>query len=323
MKSLITLSHLKVENANAIAGLTYGFPAITNFLGFTHALSRKLKISHNVSLGGCAVICHQQQIQLQKTSNWGDSIFCLTRNPLTKESKTAGFNEEGRMHMTISLLIECDFDELDLDDSSSVVSDFENHIKQQLLQQRLAGGTIIDVNKVEFKAVPEDSKDLQNFTRREMFKLLPGFVLVERRELLAEHVKKCKEKNPAAEMLDAWLDFATLKYQASAKLEKNEALSEKTKSDWERIPKPGKGWLVPITTGYCAISELYDSEQVAQTRDQGTPFRFVEAAYSVGQWLSPHHIKELSHIFWRYDAQPEEGWYLCKNNYKHESKLTN
>jgi CRISPR-associated protein Csy2 len=34
MSSLILLRRMKVENANAIAGLTYGFPAITHFLGF-------------------------------------------------------------------------------------------------------------------------------------------------------------------------------------------------------------------------------------------------------------------------------------------------
>ncbi|WP_234004635.1 type I-F CRISPR-associated protein Csy2, partial [Cronobacter sakazakii] len=33
MSSLILLSHLRVENANTVAGLTWGFPAITHFLG--------------------------------------------------------------------------------------------------------------------------------------------------------------------------------------------------------------------------------------------------------------------------------------------------
>ena len=42
MSSLILLRRIKIENANTIAGLTYGFPAITHFMGFSHALSRKL-----------------------------------------------------------------------------------------------------------------------------------------------------------------------------------------------------------------------------------------------------------------------------------------
>lgn len=62
MSSLILLRRLRVENANAIAGVTWGFPAITHFLGFTHALSRKLTQSHGLRLDGCAVVCHQHQI---------------------------------------------------------------------------------------------------------------------------------------------------------------------------------------------------------------------------------------------------------------------
>ena len=34
MTEYIILERIKVENANCIAGFTYGFPAITAFLGF-------------------------------------------------------------------------------------------------------------------------------------------------------------------------------------------------------------------------------------------------------------------------------------------------
>ena len=42
MKQYILLDRLKVQNANAISGFTWGFPSITHFLGFTHNLQRKL-----------------------------------------------------------------------------------------------------------------------------------------------------------------------------------------------------------------------------------------------------------------------------------------
>ena len=42
MNQYILLNRIKVQNANAIAGFTWGFPAITHFLGFSHNLSRKL-----------------------------------------------------------------------------------------------------------------------------------------------------------------------------------------------------------------------------------------------------------------------------------------
>ena len=40
---LLLLPHLRVQNANAISSpLTWGFPAPTAFLGFVHALERRL-----------------------------------------------------------------------------------------------------------------------------------------------------------------------------------------------------------------------------------------------------------------------------------------
>lgn len=105
MSSLILLRRIRVENANAIAGLTYGFPAITHFLGFSHALSRKLTETHGLKIDGCAVVSHEHQIHAHTSGR--DYQFALTRNPLTRDAKTASFNEEGRMHMTVSLLLEC------------------------------------------------------------------------------------------------------------------------------------------------------------------------------------------------------------------------
>jgi len=69
MSSLIIMRKMRIENANAVAGLTWGFPAITHFLGFTHALSRQLQQSHGLSLDGCGVICHQQQVHAY-SSGW-------------------------------------------------------------------------------------------------------------------------------------------------------------------------------------------------------------------------------------------------------------
>ena len=42
MSYLLLLPHIRIENANAVAGLTWGFPAITHFLGYVHALSRRV-----------------------------------------------------------------------------------------------------------------------------------------------------------------------------------------------------------------------------------------------------------------------------------------
>lgn len=321
MKSLLILRNIKVENANAIAGLTYGFPAISNFLGFTHALSRVLKKDHGLTLDACAVVCHQHQVQAYQPAGWGDYVFSLTRNPLTKEAKSPSFVEEGRMHMEVSLLIECDFSSDDFDfgtgDTKQDIAQFETYIHNRLLSQRLAGGTIQSMRRnrpVEFVEVPEDTDKKEKFSRKKMLSLLPGFVLVNRSGLLTEHYRNLRVEKPDAELIDAWLDFVALKYEVPAEIKPDDSVAVNKKITWQRIPKPAGGWLVPITIGYKAISPLYENTEVANTRDALTPFRFVESVYTIGQWISPHRILDIEQLFWRYHA--EGDYYLCKNNYQ-------
>lgn len=314
MDALLILRNIRVENANAVAGLTWGFPAISNFLGFVHALSRKLPTDLGLQLEGCGVICHKQQIQSHQPRGWGDHVFALTRNPLTREEKSPAFNEEGRMHMTVSLLIPV----VGLLDADSDPKELEKMIEQLALSQRLAGGTIISIKSVEFREPPEDTEGLQKFERQQLRKLLPGFALVQRSDLLAEHTRHCIELDPNAEPLDAWLDFSAIKFQAE--LPEGE-VDEQTPAEWRYVPKPGGGWLVPMATGYRGISQLYEAGAVARSRDSTTLFRFVESVYSVGEWISPHRVTKLEQLIWRYQAEPESGWYLCRNSYQGKQRL--
>ncbi|MGB0467051.1 MAG: type I-F CRISPR-associated protein Csy2 [Pontibacterium sp.] len=318
MKSLILLKNLTVENANAIAGFTWGFPAISNFLGFTHALSRKLNEQQGLSLGGCAVICHQHNVQAHQPAGWGDYVFSLTRNPLTKKLKSPPFVEEARMHLNISLLIECDFTAFDLDFETGTEEQdellFKRWITEKVYTQRLAGGTITNIGSIEYLSLPEDGEAQHKEQRKLLLRLLPGFVLVDRQDLLQSHHQQRLADQPDAELLDSWLDFIALKYQVSPDdIQQSPAPTEGEKATWQRIPKPASGWLVPITTGYQAISPLYEKGRVARTRDASVPFRFVESVHSIGQWISPHRISRLDSIIWQY--QHNDDSYLCQNNY--------
>ena len=63
MSQFLLIERIKVQNANAASGFTWGFPAITHFLGFSHNLERKLKLNKGLSditLSGCMVIAHEQ-----------------------------------------------------------------------------------------------------------------------------------------------------------------------------------------------------------------------------------------------------------------------
>lgn len=302
MSNYILLEHIKVQNANCIAGFTYGFPAITHFLGYTHALSRKLQQQFGIELTGCAVVCHQHQVQAYQPGGWGDYVFALTRNPLTKEGNTAPIVEEGRMHFTVSLILE----------SSKAFSGTQ---QQQLVEtltvlaqrQKLAGGQVICLKGVSLYS----DDDEQALSRKLLRKVLPGFVLTDRSELLKQHYQQLISAQPNATMLDAWLDFAALIYQATAPDEAGSPTEQHT-VEWVRVSKPDKGYLVPITTGYKAISALHPAGTVANSRDPQYPFCFVESAYGVGQWLSPHRVPVLRDVIWRY--QQHGPWYLCTTN---------
>lgn len=294
MSTLILLRHLKVENANAVAGFTWGFPAITHFLGFMHALSRKLTESHNLRLDGCAVIAHHHQVHA--FSSGRDYQFALTRNPLTKEGKTASFNEEGRMHFTVSLLLECHGEIRSGDYGKKAL---EQHLARICPMQRLAGGIITgepDIKILDYPATPQELRQLQ-------WRLLPGFVLLDRSTWLTEHHQALQGTNPDATLLDAWLDFSALKMQA-------EMPEEGKSAEWRYVPKPKPGYLVPLMTGYQRITPLYKPGIVASARDETVPFAFTEAVYGVGEWRGVHRIRELDDIFWRYHTT-ETGYYCC------------
>jgi len=311
MQQYILLKKLNVQNANAIAGLTYGFPAITNFLGFTHALSRKLPDNLQIKLGGVAVISHKNNVHVRQPKGWGDYVFALTRNPLTQQGNTAPINEEGRMNMQISLLIEVE---------GLVAGDLTT---QQLLRaelinsiptMRLAGGQIINFESCELL---NDEQSQQKALRR----LMPGFVLLDKSDYLETHFTALQAKQQSTSLFDAWCDFAKLKFQATA-LENKDSESEqvestqeneestKIKATWEYFAKPNAGYLVPIAAGYFAISELYSAGEVDNVRDKNVPVAFAETAYSVGEWQSVHRLKEINNGVWRYTDQ--YPWYIAK-----------
>ena len=109
------------------------------------------------------------------------------------------------------------------------------------------------------------------------------------------------------------MDFSALKYKSHPQLAKDQTEPDaNTPAEWKYVPKPKPGYLVPLMTGYKAISEVYQAGGVESTRDNITPARFVEAVHSVGEWKGAHSIKKLTDVIWRY--QHDGQWYLCRQN---------
>ena len=78
----------------------------------------------------------------------------------------------------------------------------------------------------------------------------------------------------------------------------------------------GSGWTVPIPVGYVALTPRHEVGAVANARDMATPLRFVESVYVMGEWISPHRLRDVSELLWRAEVDEAKGLYRCRNDYK-------
>lgn len=311
--AVLLIPHLQVQNANAISGpFTWGFPSPTAFTGFVHALERRLNNEFDLEFGGVGIVCHHFEPQVSQPANRRHQVFPLTRNPLYAgwkkfEDKPASIVEEARAHMEISLLIEV-LTELDSDDPEEL----KLRLLSTIHSMRLAGGSILPRYGKRhqpdwFDWWDDDADNIAAF-RKLRHRLLPGFALIQREDLLAEHLQEIRTQNADSNALDALLDLSRLNMEPGEPDPKNTG-----ETLWKARGKPG--WLVPVAVGYAALSRLYPPGEVTNARDEETPFRFVESLYSLGQWISPHRLTELKQLLWRHEADTETGIYRCTNQY--------
>ncbi len=312
-KHLLILPRLRIQNANCISSsLTWGFPAITAFTGMMVALARQLKrqalSTHDLHFESVGVVCHHFEAQVSEGGY--TRSFRLSRNPLLQNGSTAAIVQEGRAHLDISLMFCLEVEGYLSDEERQALA---YSIATQVAGMRIAGGSVMPPLKrvspprlIKLEVDGERrAKQFKNLRRS----LLPGFALVSRDDLLQKHRHELQTEKaanaPEPTLLDAWLDLSRLNYRATQ--------DAQGKVTWLLDKRPG--WLVPIPVGYVALSELHAAGTVANARDTGTPFRFVESVYSIGQWVSPHRVNDVSHLLWHSQYDPKLGLYRCVNQY--------
>ena len=310
MTSYILLEKIKVEDANCIAGFTYGFPAITGFLGFTHVLSRKFNAEFGIEIMGCAIFSHD--FTLHTNEQYDVRFIQSKRPPVTLQgqkyraeaNKTPPIIEEGKMDLTVSLLLQCKQVLSGVDEQKNL---YEKSLKKWVYQARLAGGSIPNIKNISFWT--EDSSNLAKLKR----KLLPSFVLLDVTPALEKNVEQSKINYPSSDLFDLWTDFFA--YKAESKIDEDLKTVQ-----WVRKDKPNpRGWFVPLMIGFKGISPLYAGQDVEHHRDPQYPFRFVESVHSIGEWRSTHRIQNLSDLIWTYHIEDE--WYLCQQNQQFKSDI--
>lgn len=317
IQHLLLLPRLHIQNANAISSpMTWGFPAMSAFMGLMQALERSLPDDIKLVFNEIGVVCHR--LDPQVTSGGFTRAFHLARNPVDKTGGTAAIVEEGRAHLEVSLLIGLESEGGDDLKSAERRQAIANQLYQQVQGMRIAGGSVMPPRPGERRYRPElisfdaDEEQGAQQWRRLKRKLLPGFALVLRDDRLTEHTATLKAHDKSTTALDAWLDLSRLNHEC--RITKGEDDNAKEQVSWE-VRRPYPGWLVPIPVGYGAISELFDPGTVANARDPEVPFQFVESLYSIGEWVSPHRIKHPEALMWFVDNDLERGLYRLSNDY--------
>lgn len=288
IKRLLILPHIKVQNANALSSpFTIGFPAMTAWLGAVHALQRKVSNDfETVEFKSTGVISHQCDLQTHK--GIGDYVNSIigTGNPLDKDGSRPAFIEEARCHLDISLLIE--YSGINKNEEDFFLDLVSHHLNASM---KIAGGDILAFSKPELLRVEEgNDENLRKLTR----KLMPGYAIVERRELMIDAMEQGQDA------IDALLDYLAIHHSCEKDDEGNVTWLSKRKTT---------GWIVPIATGFHGITDLGKAKN---QRDPDAQHRFAESVVTLGEFKMPHKINSLDEILWHYKVDMQKNLYLCQ-----------
>ena len=293
MAMYLLLSRIQVHNANAMSSpYTVGFPAMTAWLGAAHALERKLRAEGlpDVRFSGVAVASHACDVQLYKGPNDYRYSVIGTANPLKKSSKTGEYErppfiEEARCHLCVSLLLRTE----GIDGRNSAQA--EEAAASLLWRMKLAGGDIEKIGKVETIPVNEETDEDE---RRLLRRLMPSYVLIERRDLM---------KGDAAgdgDALERLMNLLAVEFEPQ---------DDGDKLKWQGSRRTG-GWIVPIAVGFKAISEAVAANH---QRAPGYEHHFAEPIVTLGEFRMPYHFRSIEEILWEYHTDLTQGLYLCRN----------
>jgi CRISPR-associated protein Csy2 len=293
VKKLLIIPHIKVHNANALSSpFTIGFPAMTAWLGAVHALQRKLNARGiPVVFTATGVVSHEMELQTYKGEN--DFVYSIigTGNPLDKTGARSAFIEEARCHLDVSIVVE--YDNVTIDEREELLT-ATNHLLHSGM--KIAGG---DIKKFQrpfcINCKEGDDGDLRKVQR----KLMPGYAIIERRDLMIHSMEQ------DVDALDALLDYLAIHHSCNKDEEGNVSWTSHRKTFND---KPA-GWIVPIATGFHAIS---DAGEALNQRDQDTLHRFAESVVTLGEFTMPHRLNCIEDMLWRYHTKGD--LYLCEQD---------
>ena len=276
IKQILVLPHIKVHNANAWSSpYTAGFPSVCAFGGAVHALQRKYndKGFGDLEITGFGVISHKFNMRAYRENTYSDLSIISAANPLDKNGNRPSFVPEIKCGMEISLLCELGKNNYDSEVLNEMASCLVNG------NFRIASGDVQPTVKPYIVNLDTENVEDKAFNKYIIQRLMPGYALIERRELMIESMKQGNDA------LDALLEHIAVNAEPtinSDKIEINRSRKE-------------RGWLVPISTGYAAVSSL---DKAINQRDTDTPHCFAESMVTLGEFKMLHRFSNISSLLW-------------------------
>lgn len=269
MKNYLIIKHLQIQNANASSGAyIMGFPAMTAWLGAVHALQRK--INHkpeykDVQFIQVGVVAHKCTPHSRRINYYNNLI--IPKKPLKEAAaKQPSFTPDPLINLNVSLIIETNKIDGDL------FEHFEKTITNEVMRIKVASGTVLKIPRVSLETASTQQEE-----KRILQSLLPGYAIIERKDILLE--------NPQAK------DNLNLMLTRLA--------------SWEKGCR-----LAPIVTGFKQISDFV---KVKNQRDYSLPHFFAESVVTLGEYRMPYRFENIDEMMWHYSINKEQGLYLCVN----------
>nr|WP_272579310.1 type I-F CRISPR-associated protein Csy2 [Providencia sp. PROV265] len=298
---ILKLPHIKIQNANALSSpYTIGFPAMTAWLGFMHALERKLRADGHLDIvfDSIAVISHGCDLQTYRGPNDYVNSIVGTANPLNSDGTRSAFIEEARCHLDVSLLIRYGVNDGGKTKALPTQSPILEVIYDLIQTMKLAGGDILSLGKPTAHILQSDEVDGES-RQGLLNSVMPGYALIERRDLMIRAMEDGQDA------MDALLDYVVVENNCVEWGNENEG---KSQFEW-RAQRKVAGWVVPIATGYQGVSPL---AQAKNQRDLDVPHRFAESVVTLGEFILANRANNINEILWQYGYDEPNNLYLCQ-----------
>lgn len=279
-RKFLYISKLKIQDANAFSSpYTAGFPAMTAWMGFVHAIQFKLKAKQypELLLKNLALSCYSFDLKTQH-GPYLEKMIRHKRTPLVgKNADNPSIVPEINCNITVSMLIEV------TGISEEQETDFTSDVITFIRCNKIASGDAVTFDHVKIVTLDEDRpSQIINL-------LMPGYVIIERSDII--------ERN-GLDPLQAILD------ESSVWITKGEGSG----TSWQRN---NPGWLVPIPIGY---KELASPQNIPGQRDKNVNHCFAETVLTLAEFKMAYHFDNIDDILWKCDIQSTAlGYHLVRN----------